>query len=204
MDSKHTLNKLLALYTDYSHIHRRTIALDKYDLISRSNPKIEPENELVRESLLEHVGSLPIVATYLYPLLEHRSNIDLGKVLILLAIHDIGETVVGDAHPHPKTEDLIKSEYQQALSLLPGEYHPYLEEFENKITPESKFAKSVDVFVTFLSDLMLPPDFVARRLSAYEFSSKVFFEKRYEIFAWDSSLTELFEEVIRRYQEMGL
>ena len=204
MDYEQIVNNLLTLHKKYSNVHRRTIALDKYTQVSIDTLRIEPESELVRESLLEHVGSLPMVATYLYPFLEHKSQIDLGKVLTMLAIHDIGETVVGDSHPHQKTKESIENEHQRALELLSEEYHLLFEEFGHQETVDAKFAKSVDVFATFLSDQLLPSDFVTKRLMAYDFSSQLFVEKRLEIFAWDSTLKELFEEIIQRYQKMGL
>lgn len=204
MDTERILNDLLTLHANYSEVLRRTVALDKYARVSLENPRIEPESQLVRESLLEHVGSLPMVATYLYPFLEHKSHIDLGKVLTMLAIHDIGETVVGDSHPHQKTEESIEIEHRKALELLSEEYHPLFEEIELQETLDSQFAKAVDVFATFLSDQVLPPDFVAKRLSTYGFSSQLFVEKRQEVFVWDSFLKELFEEIIQRYQKMGL
>lgn len=52
------------------------------------------DDEIVRETLSEYVGSLPIIATYIHPFLDHK--VDLGKVLIILAIHDIGELRTGD------------------------------------------------------------------------------------------------------------
>ncbi len=198
------LDALLELYKNYSHIHRRAIVLDKYSLVCENNPNIEPENKLVRESLLEHVGCLPVVATYLYPFLDHKSKIDLGKVLTMLAIHDIGEIVVGDGHPHQKTPDFINSEHREALKLLSTNYHSLFEEYEEGESLEAKLTKSVDVFATFLPDLLLPRDFIAKRLAAYGFSSQLFVEKRTVVFDWDNTLHELFKEVIKRLQARGL
>ena len=54
-----------------------------------------PEDILVRESLMEHVGSLPMVATAFFPFIKDE-GVDLGDSLIMLAIHDIWELVTGD------------------------------------------------------------------------------------------------------------
>lgn len=208
MNTEKIFSELVDLHKKYYSVHRRTIALDKYDeLDSRgfiSEQNIEPDDNILRESLLEHVGSLPIVAAFLYPHLEHKEQIDLGKVLKMIAIHDIGETVVGDGHPHQKTESFIESEYQAAIELLPEEYHPLLDEYEERETFDAKFAKSVDVFATFLSDQVLPPEFVRRRLRAHGFSWKEIGEKRYEIYAWDGFLKELFKVVVERYQKIDV
>lgn len=62
-----------------------------------------PEDKLVRETLIEHVAILPILATALYPYIND-SEVDLGEALIMLAIHDIGELVVGDENVFTKQE----------------------------------------------------------------------------------------------------
>jgi len=41
-----------------------------------------------------HVGHLPVIASYLHQFCEHKDSIDLGRTLMMLAIHDIGETIV--------------------------------------------------------------------------------------------------------------
>lgn len=204
MNATKEFDEILKLFKDYTNVRRRTIALDKYQELQKTKigADIRPMDLLVRESLVEHVGSLPIVATYLYPKLEHKEKIDLGKVLIMLGIHDIGETVVGDGHPHQKTQTFVDDEFAAALSLLPEMYHDYLGEYEERKTLDAKFAKSVDVFATFLTDQLLPPEFVAERHDLYGFSWKQMDEKRDKMFNWDNYLHELFKEVIVRYQAM--
>lgn len=54
--------------------------------------RYDPDDVLVCEMLIEHVGSLPMVATAFYPHIQD-SSVDLGKALIMIAIHDIGELV---------------------------------------------------------------------------------------------------------------
>jgi hypothetical protein len=146
------------------------------------------------------VGNLPVVATFLYPYLEQKENIDLGRVLTMLAIHDIGETVVGDGHPHRKTQEHIESEYHAALGLLSESYHRILDEYEARESFDAKYAKAVDVFSTFLSDQLHPPVMVQTRLRMHGFSWQEIEEKRYKVFEWDSFLRELFLEVIKRYK----
>ena len=55
----------------------------------------DPSDALIRETLLEHIGSTPMVATAFYPYLDDP-EVDLGRALSMLAIHDIGELEVGD------------------------------------------------------------------------------------------------------------
>src|SRR5437868_5946729 len=82
----------------------------------------DPDDLLVRERLIEHVGSLPIVATAFYP---HISDpeVDLGRALTMLAIHDIGELLVGDENTFTKAGKSNASEHEAALTLLHPSYH---------------------------------------------------------------------------------
>jgi 5'-deoxynucleotidase YfbR-like HD superfamily hydrolase len=195
---------LVELHKNYSLIHRRNISYDKYAVLEKlgllESQKITVDQSIVRESLLEHVGNLPLVATFLYPYLEQKENIDLGRVLTMLAIHDIGETVVGDAHPHRKTQEHIESEYKAALELLSESYHSLLNEYEAWESLDAKFAKAVDVFSTFLSDQLHPPAAVQARLKIHGFSWQEIEEKRYKVFEWDTFLKEFFAEVVERYK----
>jgi len=195
---------LIELHKNYSLIHRRNISYDKYTVLEKlgllESQTVTVDQPIVTESLLEHVGNLPIVATFLYPYLEQKEKIDLGRVLTMLAIHDIGETVVGDAHPHRKTSEHTESEYQAALGLLSESYHGLLDEFEASESFDAKYAKAVDVFSTFLSDQLYPRAIVKKRLSIHGFSWQEFEEKRYKVFEWDAFLRELFVEVIKRYK----
>ncbi len=195
---------IIELHKDYSLIHRRNVSYDKYVVLENlgliKSHKITVDQPIISESLLEHVGNLPVVATFLYPHLEQKEKIDLGRVLTMLAIHDIGETVVGDGHPHTKTREHIESEYQAALGLLSENYHKLLDEYEARESLDAKYAKAVDVFSTFLSDQLHPPTMVQTRLKMHGFSGQEIEEKRSKIFAWDAFLRVLFLEVVKRYK----
>lgn len=195
---------LVELYKSYSLVHRRNLSYDKYAVLGNmgllESQRIAPDQPVVCESLLEHVGNLPVVATFLYPHLEQRDRINLGRVLTMLAIHDIGETIVGDGHPHRKTQEEAKVEYKAALSLLSESYHKLLAEYEAWETLDARYAKAVDVFSTFLSDQLQPPKMVQTRLKIHGFSWQEVEKKRYEVFEWDAFLKGLFSEVIKRYQ----
>ena len=61
------------------------------------------ETGLFMRHVMEHVGTLPILATYFHGHVTEPVN--LGRVLELLAVHDIGEIVVGDESTFTKKED---------------------------------------------------------------------------------------------------
>jgi HD domain len=195
---------IIELHKNYSLIHRRNVSYDKYVVLEKcgllESQKVTVDQPIISESLLEHVGNLPVVATFLYPHLEQKEKIDLGRVLTMLAIHDIGEVVVGDGHPHRKTQEHIESEYQAALGLLSPNYHQLLDEYETRESLDAKYAKAVDVFSTFLSDQLHPPTMVRTRLRMHGFSWQEIEEKRFKIFEWDAFLKELFWEVVSRYK----
>lgn len=83
--------------------------------------KFDFDDNLIQESLIEHVGSLPIIAVFLHPYLE--IDVDLGKVLTMLAIHDIGETVLGDELTFTKSNLSGDLEYIEGKKLLHQNYH---------------------------------------------------------------------------------
>ena len=70
--------------------------------------------------MIEHVGCLPIIATFLHPYLD--KPVDLGKVLTILAIHDIGEIKLGDELTFTKKSDQENIEFTTGLGLLHPNY----------------------------------------------------------------------------------
>ncbi len=125
-----------------------------------------PEDSLVRETLIEHVGSLPILATALYPYIND-SEVNLGDALTMLAIHDIGELVVGDENVFTKKIEGKQAEFEAGLKLLHPYYHPMYEDIENKISKSAKFAKSIDKIAPDIIDYLTPSDITKQRLKHY-------------------------------------
>ncbi len=122
-----------------------------------SGYEYHPEDVLVREPLMEHIGSLPMVATTFYPQIDD-GTVDLGKALIMLAIHDIGELVTGDEMTFTKKASAKDPEREAALSLLHKSYHELYEEVENKTSQTAKFAKAIDKITPDIYDLFTPAD----------------------------------------------
>ena len=82
------LKKLEFLFEKYS-LERRATTQPYLLSVAQQNVKdyeYHPGDDLIRETLLEHVGSLPMVATALYPLIKDP-EVNLGDSLIMLAIH---------------------------------------------------------------------------------------------------------------------
>ncbi|MEI6462280.1 MAG: HD domain-containing protein [bacterium] len=154
------LNKLLSIYEGYSKEHRATI--QPFHLLKVQSCvkeyKYRFDDILIREPLIEHSGSLPIVATFLYPYINN-SNVDLGRALIMLAIHDIGELVTGDQNVFTNNNNESKG----AIKLLDSYYHSIYYEMENRTSDTARFAKAIDKITPDLVDLMTPVEITINR-----------------------------------------
>ncbi|MFB6181610.1 MAG: HD domain-containing protein [Candidatus Magasanikbacteria bacterium] len=104
----------------YAGISRATITKERLDSFAEceKDKEIDYDNGAIREPLLEHVGHLPMIASYLYPKINSTEEIDLGNVLKMLSVHDIGEIKVGDVVPHDKTVEHKQKEERAAKNLL--------------------------------------------------------------------------------------
>jgi hypothetical protein len=116
-----------------------------------------PDDELVRETLIEHVGSLPMLGTALYPYIEDP-EVDLGSSLIMMAIHDIGELITGDEMTFTKKPSSNVVEHKEALKLLDPIYHELYKDVEAKGSKSAKFAKSIDKINPDIIDYLTPVD----------------------------------------------
>lgn len=135
------LDQLEFLFEKYSDELRATTQPYYLRRVKDKVPQYEyhPEDTLIRETLMEHVGSLPMVATAIYPNIAD-SEVDLGQSLIMLAIHDIGELITGDEMTFTKKPSAKDSEHAAALSLLDTSYHEIYEDVESQASASAKFA----------------------------------------------------------------
>lgn len=162
------LEKLEFLFEKYS-LERR--ATTQPYLLKVVQEKVKdytyaPDDDLVRETLLEHVGSLPMVATALYPYINDP-EVDLGTSLTMLAIHDIGELIVHDEITFTKKADGKDAEFQAALSLLDPYYHAIYADAEHKTSKSAKFAKAIDKITPDILDYLTPPDITIWRFKHF-------------------------------------
>jgi putative hydrolase of HD superfamily len=162
---------------------------------------VDIEKDKVREPLMEHVGHLPVIASFLYPRIDSTDDINLGRVLSMLSIHDIGETEVGDVFTFDKTQRDQDREQAAVRNILSEELLPYFEEFEEQNTKDGKFAKSVDALAPFLHELS-HPEITRRKLEKYDFGSEDMRKEKEQYFQWDPVLAELFEVVIEGIEQI--
>lgn len=154
------------LLKNYTKEFRATINPYRLEMYNEENnfPQFDVENISTRESLIEHVWTLPILATYFHWYID---DIDLGKVLSILAIHDIWELVIGDEIAFTKKVDEWSREESEALKIINPKHHELYKEFLELKTNEAKFAKSIDKLSPDLYEYIMHPDDTTKRLKHF-------------------------------------
>ncbi len=158
-DAIKMLSELENLLEGYSNVRRATT--QPYNLLAAQKAikgySYNPDEDLIRESLIEHVGQLPIIATALFPYIKD-DEVDLGKALTMLAIHDIGELETGDVNTFTKQIDTKDQEQAAAKRILHHSYHELYDEVESRKSTTAKFAKSVDKIAPDILDYLSPAE----------------------------------------------
>jgi len=151
------LEEIEFLFEKYSDELRSSTQPYRFRRMSQDQDfKYHPDSELVRESLMEHVGSLPMLAVAFYPYIKDE-DVDLGIALKMLAIHDIGELIEGDQNTFIKPDDGGK-ELAAAKKLLNPIYHELYKDIEMQGSKSAKFAKSIDKIAPDIIDYLVPPE----------------------------------------------
>ena len=100
------------------------------------------------ESVAEHVYGVQMLAIAMYS--EYKYDIDLSKVLVMLAIHELEETIIGDLTcfqiSEEEKQDMGHKAVEQVLkSLYAKDYlKSIIYEFDERKTKEAVFAYHCD------------------------------------------------------------
>ena len=100
------------------------------------------------ESVAEHIYGTQMLALAVYS--EYNYNIDIVRVIYMLAVHELGETIIGDYNPFDiSKEEKNKIEHEAIHNILKKlskgvDIENLLLEFDEKNTPEAKFAYMCD------------------------------------------------------------
>ena len=133
--------------------------IEKLKLVSRRNKTIDRSRA---ENSAEHSWHVAIMAMIL---VEHTDShgLNLLRVLKMLLIHDLVEIHAGDtwAYDASSTQNQEQRERDSAhklFSLLPGDQRDELNalwrEFEDRKTPEARFAASLDALQPLTNHLL--------------------------------------------------
>jgi putative hydrolase of HD superfamily len=108
------------------------------------------------ESVAEHTWRLCLMAMLLY---GHTPGIDLGRLLRMCLIHDLGEAIGGDIPAPDQMRGASKAGQErtdliQLTASLPAELGQEIlelwDEYERAASPEAKLAKGLDKLETIL------------------------------------------------------
>ncbi len=100
------------------------------------------------ESVAEHIFGVQMLAIAMKS--EFEYDIDIMKVIYMLAIHELGETIIGDLTPFQiKKEEKEKIEHEAVHNILSSlidgkQIEKLFIEFDEKKTPEAMFAYQCD------------------------------------------------------------
>jgi putative hydrolase of HD superfamily len=199
-DVKHIIERLINLQEKYSFVKRHMVTADRYEQIHQAGliSKGDYNHLALREPLMEHVGHLPILAAFLHPYIEHSKEVDLGRVLTMLAVHDIGETEVGDVFAYDKTDEDADVEFRAALKLLEPEQQEIYKEYEARESLESKYAKSIDALAPVIHS-MCRPQVKIDHFKTKGCTVQTVVDNKTKYFEWDNVLKELFSICLDHY-----
>lgn len=198
------LEKVAFLFERYS-LERRATTQPYLLQIAQQTLKdyqYQPDDSLIRETLMEHVGSLPVLAMALYPYIQD-DKVVLGDSLAMLAIHDIGELLTGDEMTFTKAATAAEPEREAALKLLDPLYHNLYHDVEAKASQSAKFAKSIDKITPDIFDYLTPADITIRRYKHFvgveknEIIDLIVKHKR-PYMAWNPFMTEFHAHLMTR------
>jgi 5'-deoxynucleotidase YfbR-like HD superfamily hydrolase len=202
-ETKKIIDELVHLHNRYTNTYRAIVTKERYDALVKSNvvKGLDYDSHLIREPLIEHVGHTALIASYLHRYIEHSKEVDLGRSLIMLSVHDIGETVVGDVMTYKKTKKDEDLELEQTRKLLPDYLYGYFMEMEERKTLDGKFAKSMDSIAPLIHEIVMPK-VTLDRFEKYNFGIEDIIRKKEKHFEWDSVLKDCFDYLIELYRKM--
>jgi len=194
MDNKKVIIDLLRLVNSYWKVKRATVINDRYV------DGAAIDDEKVRENLVEHVGLLPILVSFMHPYISKTDSVSLERTLAMLAIHDIGETITGDIPTSKKTEQNTVDEIQIVKGMLTEKQFELYMEFEDRKTETAMFAKAMDCLAVFVDDLLLPSEVAAKRLARWDFGVEKTIGYTEKYFLWDENLSSIYKTLMDEYR----
>jgi len=134
---------------------------DRLKTVERRGRVVLPDGTARRENSAEHCWSLALIATLLHA--EVAAEIDLGRALTMVAVHDLVEIEAGDTFAYDAAGRATQAAREAAAAeavfgMLPPDMGARLralwEEFEAGETPEARFAMACDRMQGFLQNVL--------------------------------------------------
>lgn len=179
--------------------------VEKLKIIYRQNSVTDKSRH---ENSAEHSWHVALMAIILSGYSNH-GNLDILKVVKMLLIHDIveidaGDTFLYDAQANRQKDDKERLAAGRIFGLLPEsigkELFDLWDEFEARISPEAKFAASLDG----LQPLMNHWHTKNLKYKSHNVRTAQVMEKKMHIGEGSAVLWEYAQEVIRKSEEIGL
>lgn len=189
-----------------SRIDQQLSFIGQIDQLKQVERKAKPVGLERRENSAEHSWHVLVAAMVLH---EHANEeVDLPRVLKMLAIHDIVEIDAGDTfhfHKAAKEDLSIKENLaaERLFGILPTEqaaqYLALWREFEARETPEARFAAAIDRLMPMLLNFMNKGgSWIEYGLSAPEVLSATEYISNGSQTVWD-----VVKELVRQSVEAG-
>lgn len=179
--------------------------IEKLKVVYRQNSVTDKSRH---ENSAEHSWHVALMAIVLSGYSDH-GNLDILKVVKMLLIHDIVEIDAGDTFLYDEASNGLKADREmqaarRIFGLLPKpmeqEFFRLWEEFEARISPEAKFAASLDGLQPLLNHLHTKN--LAYR--NHQVRTAQVLEKKKHIAEGSALLWQHAQEVIRKSEEIGL
>ena len=177
--------------------------IEKLKTVTRFNRTLDGRFE----NSAEHSWQVALVANLFQDYFPEK--LDIGKVTLMLLLHDLGEIYAGDTWVYDTTGKAVShdKEYlslQKSLAILPtfqGEKFKELWlEFEKGNSPEARYARIIDALVPLINHLVVSEEgYNPDKLTAERVLTKKAFIKEDSEILW-----QLAKELIEKSVEKGL
>lgn len=134
---------------------------DRLKTVERRGRVVLADGTTRRENSAEHCWSLALIGTLLHE--EVAASLDLGRALMMVAVHDLVEIEAGDTFAYDAAGRATQADREAAAAdivfgTLPADLAARLralwEEFEAGESPEARFAMACDRMQGFLQNVL--------------------------------------------------
>ena len=179
--------------------------VEKLKIIYRQNSVVDKSRN---ENSAEHSWHIALMAIVLADF-SNEKGLDILKVIKMLLVHDIVEIDVGDTFLYDQAANGTKAAREaeaakRIFGILPEPLGDDLSglwlEFENRRTPEAKFAASLDSLQPLMNHLLTNNI----RYKDHEVRTAKVLEKKKHIAEGSLALWEYSKDVIKASEDLGL